>query len=80
MLVRNILQVPEELRAMPERKQRVRRGKPQPSEEILNRLSDLKENNITVEIKYCRASRSYYLQYRINEGQVAPEWTDKAVI
>lgn len=71
MLIRNILNVPETMRAMPEPRKRIRRPKPAPSKELMNRFHQLEEAGFNPEMKWDRLSKSYYI---LTKALEVPSW------
>lgn len=70
--IRNILAVPETFRAMPQKKKRKKRFRPEIPETLLQRKAQFEEAGITSEIRWDKLSRDYYLAYK-NSGSV-PDW------
>lgn len=70
--IRNILNVPETLRAMPQKKKPQRKPQPAIPESLITRQQQLKESGITSEIRWDKLSREYYLAYK--KPSVIPVW------
>jgi len=62
--IRSILNVPETLRAMPQKKKPQRKPRPAIPESLITRQLELKEAGITSEIRWDKLSRDYYLVYK----------------
>ncbi len=63
MLIRNILQIPDTYRAIPAKKQSVKKSRPEIPQSLIDRKDQLAKQNIPAEIRYDRIDRSYYLAY-----------------
>lgn len=71
--IRNILAVPETFRAMPQKKKPQRNPRPEIPESLITRQQQLKEAEITSEIRWDKISREYYLVYK--NPDVIPAWS-----
>lgn len=67
--IRSILNLPETLRAMPQKKKTQRKPRPAIPESLITRQLELKEAGIISEIRWDKLSRDYYLVYK-NPGAV----------
>ena len=70
--IRSILNIPENLRAMPQKKKPRKRICPEIPKSLITRQQQLKDAGITSEIRWDKLSRDYYLVYK-NPGSV-PGW------
>lgn len=73
MSIRNILQVPETYRAMPEKKKRVRKPKPMPEPSLVERLEQYQNKGIPAKIEYCKTTKSYYI---VANTTTPPSWEE----
>jgi hypothetical protein len=75
MPIRQILEFPEEYRAIPVEEARPRRRRrPAPSLELVERQEQLTRAGIKSRMLYDRNTRSYCLAFRLAPGEEVPAW------
>lgn len=86
MKICQMINVPESYRALPEKNVKKRSRRPEPTQEILDRLEELEKAGITAELKYVAKTKSYAITYKSssppaweNDISAADQWKEASL-
>lgn len=72
--IRNILNIPQNLRAMPERTKKASKKRPEIPASLIDRQEQLKSVGIASKIRWDALGQDYYIVYTPENLETVPEW------